>query len=93
MLAALTDHARIRMQQRGIPHGAVDLLLDYGRETRAGKGGRIVSFDKRSRRRVIRELGREALRLIERYRDAYAVVGADDAIVTVGHRQRRFEER
>jgi hypothetical protein len=93
MLAPVTNHARIRMQQRGIPDGAVDLLLDYGRETRAGKGRRIVSFDKRSRRRMFRDLGQAALRLIARYRDAYAVVGTDDAIVTVGHRQRRFEER
>jgi hypothetical protein len=30
MLASLTHHARIRMQQRGIPDGALDLLLDYG---------------------------------------------------------------
>jgi len=92
MLVPLTNHARIRMQQRGIPDGAVDLLLDYGRETRAGKGRRIVSFDKRSRRRILRELGQEVLRRIERYSDAYAVVGTDDAVVTVGHRQRRFEE-
>ena len=93
MLAPLTNHARIRMQQRGIPGGAVDLLLDYGREKRAGKGRRIVSFDKRSRRRILRELGEAALRRIERYLGAYAVVGTDDAIVTVGHRQRRFESR
>jgi hypothetical protein len=53
---------------------------------------RIVSFDKRSRRRILRELGQEVLRRIERYSDAYAVVGTDDAVVTVGHRQRRFEE-
>jgi hypothetical protein len=93
MLSPLTDHARIRMQQRGIPDGAIDLLLDYGRETRAGKGRRIVSFDKRSRRRMARELGEAVLRWAERYGDAYAVVGTDDAIVTVGHRQRRFESR
>lgn len=93
MLAAATNHARIRMQQRGIPDGAVDLLLDYGREIRAGKGRRIVSFDKRSRRRMARELGEQVLRRVERYLDAYAVVGTDDTIVTVGHRLHRFEER
>jgi len=92
MLAPVTHHARIRMQQRGIPDGAVDLLLDYGREKRAGKGRRLVSFDKRSRRRMARELGLAALRRIERYLDAYAVVGRDDTIVTVGHRRRRFED-
>ena len=48
MQAPLTDHARIRMQQRGI-------------------------------------------RAVERYLDAYAVVASDGAVVTVGHRFRKFE--
>jgi hypothetical protein len=47
MQSPLTEHARIRMQQRGIPRAALDIT--------------------------------------------YAVVGPDDAIVTVGHRHRRFE--
>ncbi len=53
MLAPLTTHARVRMQQRGIPPAALGVLLDYGREAH------------------------------------YAVVGPDDAMVTVGHRHRR----
>jgi hypothetical protein len=32
MQAPLTEHARIRMQQRGIPQAALDILLDFGRE-------------------------------------------------------------
>jgi hypothetical protein len=43
----------------------------------------------RSGRRAARALGQSFFRQVERFLDAYAVVGADDAVVTVGHRQRR----
>jgi hypothetical protein len=84
----LTDHARARMQQRGITTDALELLLDFARETHDHRGCTIVRFDKRSRRRVLRALGRDAYRRVERWLDAYAVVAEDDAVVTVGHRLR-----
>jgi hypothetical protein len=92
MLAPLTTHARVRMQQRGIPPVALDVLLDYGREAHDHRGCRIVRFDKRSRKRAERELGDRLYRSVERYFNAYAVVGSDDAVLTVGHRRRRFEK-
>ena len=51
MLAPLTTHARVRMQQRGIPPAALDVLLEYGKEAHDHRGCRIVRFDKRSRKR------------------------------------------
>jgi hypothetical protein len=89
MLAPLTTHARVRMQQRGIPPVALEVLLDYGREAHDHRGCRIVRFDKRSRKRAARALGESLFRRVERFLDAYAVVGPDDAVVTVGHRRRR----
>lgn len=87
MLAPLTTHARVRMQQRGISPVVLDVLLAYGREAHDHRGCRIVQFDKRSRRRAARELGGELFRRIERHLGAYAVIGPDDAVVTVGHRR------
>ena len=89
MLAPLTSHARVRMQQRGIPPAALDVLLEYGREAHDHRGCRIVQFDKRSRSRAARALG-DAFRRVERHLDAYAVLAADDAVVTVGHRLGRW---
>ena len=88
MHPSLTEHARARMQQRGISRDALELLLDFGRETHDHRGCTIVRFDKRSRRHVLRALGPEAFRRVERYFNAYAVVAEDDAVVTVGHRLR-----
>ena len=90
MQTPLTQHARTRMQQRGIHPVAVELLLDYGREAHDHRGCRVLCFDKRSRRRVARELGQERFRRVERYLDAYAVLAEDDAVVTVGHRVTRL---
>jgi Domain of unknown function (DUF4258) len=87
VLAPLTTHARVRMQQRGISPAVLDVLLAYGREAYDHRGCRIVQFDKRSRRRAARELGGELFRRIERHLGAYAVIGPDDAVVTVGHRR------
>jgi hypothetical protein len=44
-----TEHARTRMQQRGIPAAAVDLLIDYGKSAPAGEGCELVFFDKAAR--------------------------------------------
>jgi hypothetical protein len=90
MLSSLTNHARARMQQRGISPAALELLLEYGREAHDHRGCRIVRFDKRSRLRVLRELGPERFRRVERHLGAYAIIAADDAVVTVGHRVGRL---
>jgi hypothetical protein len=89
MLAPVTTHARVRMQQRGIPPAALAVLLEYGREAHDHRGCRIVLFDKRSRKRAAHALG-DTFRRIERHLDAYAVLAADDAVVTVGHRNGRL---
>ena len=49
MHSPLTEHARARMQQRGIPPTALDLLLDYGREAHDHRGS-IVTVGHRARR-------------------------------------------
>jgi hypothetical protein len=89
MLAPLTSHARVRMQQRGISPVVLDVLLEYGREAHDHRGCRIVHFDKRSRRRAAVALG-DAFPPLERHLGAYAVLAADDAVVTVGHRIGRW---
>lgn len=86
MPAPLTAHARARLQQRGIPPAALDVLLAYGQEAHDHRGCRIVRFDKRSRRRAAQALGPARYRDLEPHLDAYAVVGSDDRVVTVGHR-------
>ena len=86
----LSQHARVRSQQRGIPPLAVDLLLQFGTSEAAEGGVRKVFFDKAARRRVAAYAGPLADRLRE-YLDVYAVVGENDRIVTVAHRLDRIK--
>jgi exonuclease III len=81
MATPLTTHARVRMQQRGIPAAVLEDLLDYGRAMHDHRGATVLYFDRRAR---------SALRQAGRRLDAYAVVGGDGEIRTVGHRFKRL---
>ena len=85
-----SQHAMIRMQQRGIPAGMVDYLLAYGTERHDRCGGVIYHFDKSSRRRLERALGRTMVRKLKPFLSIYAVCRTDGTLVTVGHRHKRI---
>ena len=91
MIAAiLSEHARVRMQQRGIPGLALEALLSCGRQLYDHRGTRIVYFDTPSRERLKRLKGGVEYKAIEPWLDAYAVVGLDGCVKTVGHRYKRL---
>jgi hypothetical protein len=86
----VTRHAAARMQQRAVSAEVLDCLLAFGHEAHTHHGGGIVHFNKAARRRLLTSEGREAFKRLERYLNAYAVVGADGSVVTVGRRYRRI---
>lgn len=87
---ALTRHAAIRTQQRGIPPWFLALLLAHGRSRHDGHGAVIKTVDRAARQRLQMLLSRTEYAAAERYFDVYAVVATDDqAIVTAAHRTRR----
>ena len=89
MATYFTEHARARMQQRGISAAAIDVLLSYGRTSHDHHGGEIVFFDKAARARLAKKdpaAAREAARLAR----TYAILGSDGMVITVGHRYRRI---
>jgi len=84
----LTDHARIRLQQRGIPGWFLDLLVDHGRTHHDRHGAVIKTVDKSTRRQLQSVLSRTQYVAAERYFGVYAVL-ADQAVVTAAYRTRR----
>lgn len=86
----LTDHARARLQQRAIPLPILDCLLIYGRKVHDHRGGEIWFFDHKAKSRIRLAYGDDAFKSVERKLDAYAIVGSDGAVVTVGHRSKRI---
>lgn len=89
----LSQHARARMQQRGISAATIETLLDFGREVHVDRGCDLVFFDKRARVRLAKALishDRTAAAEAERVARSYAIVGSDGTVITVGHRYRRI---
>ena len=84
----LSEHARIRLQQRGLPRRVVDWLAAYG-EVDYQRGSQLYWFSQRSRRALERDLGRRMLKRHEKALNAYMVC-AEGQIATVGHRYQRI---
>ena len=89
-MLTLTHHAQARLQQRGIPHAVIENLVDFGNEAHDHRGSMIFYFDRHARAHLRAACGKDAYKRIEPHLDAYAVIGKDGAIITVGHRTRRI---
>lgn len=90
MLSPVSNHARTRLQQRGIPEIVMETLLDFGHEEFDHHGGAVVYLDHRTRQHLRRSLGKETYKQMEPHLDTFAVVAGDGTVVTVGHRTRRI---
>lgn len=90
MRPSLTNHARARFQQRGISNIVLDCLMHYGRKVHDHRGGEIVFFDHQARERLRRHADPANYNIVEPKLDAYAVIGPDGAVLTVGHRTKRI---
>jgi len=82
----LTGHAAVRLQHRGIPPWFLSLLVEHGKTTHDGHGAVLKSISKASKHRLRQVLTRHEYARAERYFGVYAVVAADDAVVTAAHR-------
>jgi hypothetical protein len=92
MYAAMTHHARVRLQQRGIPKLIVELLYRHGREVHQD-GSTVIHLDERAIRKAQEEL-RDTLMRFDKLADAYLIESASNgAVVTVGHRIKRISRR
>ena len=86
---ALTRHAGIRVQQRGVNREILGCLLDYGHQEPDQRGCNIVTFDVKSLKAIsfcgpLMVNGRAS-----DSRNLYAVVDSDGVVITSGHRFRR----
>ncbi len=86
-----SKHAQTRAQQRGIPP-FIDQWLDaYGEMIYDGRGGIQVVFTGTSVRQMERDFGREPLRRLHEYMDAYKIVSSHSGnCLTMGHRYKRL---
>jgi len=80
-----TQHAKARMQQRGIKPQWVDLVLEYGREVyQQGRHSYSVSLEKLGIQKLKTTYG--AIKDLNKLRQMYVVLADDGAIVTCAYR-------
>ena len=82
----LTNHAAVRIQQRGIPRWYLRLLLEHGKSTHDGHGAVLKSVARSTRARLQRVLTHEQYTQAERYFGVYAVVKDGNSVITAAHR-------
>lgn len=83
-----SQHAALRMQQRGISEQIVEHLLAFGR-TSYHKGREVVYFDHQTLSRLQR-VGEVSQQICQKLRRHYLVL-QDGDVVTVGHRTVHFK--
>jgi hypothetical protein len=89
MKQPLTEHAAVRIRQRGVDRQALECLLAYGSSVHDHRGAEILLFDKRAWKRMERAVDGVTLKRAAESRRLYAVRSLDGKLVTVGHRHRR----
>lgn len=86
----ITQHATIRMQQRGIREKTLDCLLKYGSKMHSDRGCFIMFFNKQARKRLQKIADSNLYKYLQSQLDAYAIVTAQGEVLTVGHRFKRI---
>jgi hypothetical protein len=87
-------HSEKRAQQRCIPPLITDLLDRFGEAQYDGHGGLIRFFDHKSVRKMEKAMGRQPVRCLSHWFDAYKVVSIEDGeTITIGHRYQRIFRR
>jgi len=89
MQIQLTDHAKHRMKQRCVPLAIIGWLLDFGEREKSGNC-EVVYFNKKSKKLLAKEVGKEIVKSVSKYLNAFAVVGKKDQIVTTGYRNKHI---
>ncbi|MBU0891455.1 MAG: hypothetical protein KKH21_11310 [Gammaproteobacteria bacterium] len=87
----ITHHGKLRQQQRGIPSVIVDLVLTYGSREHDNQGGVTSYLNRRSRKAIEQDKGREFLKRYDNQMNVYVVQSAvDGCVITCGHRHTRI---
>jgi len=73
-------HAQTRAQQRCIPPLVMEWLLAYGRRL-SSHGAERITFDKRSRRELARDVGVPVVKTMSRFLNTSLVVDPDTETV------------
>lgn len=81
----LTDHAKARSQQRGIPTSLIDLIVRYGTPKKVVGNAIAYEVNGRVKNRLIARL-KYLIRLIEKMPGKVIIESEDGAVLTTYHK-------
>lgn len=87
----VSDHAAVRVRQRGIAPDALRCLLAYGRREHDHLGAEIISFDQKSLELMRQRESKVTWLAAEKARSLYAVLSGDGCVITTGYRFQRIQ--
>jgi len=87
----VSQHAKVRMQQRAISEDMLESLLDFGQVKFNGQGTEILTFPKRVVKHLKKELDHKVFMKIERHLNLYAIMSSDGELITTGYRTKRLK--
>ncbi|CAM3158740.1 hypothetical protein [Vibrio rarus] len=79
----LTEHAKLRSQQRGITPDCIEVLNMFGCEIKHIQGAISLELDHREKKRL-RRVFKACMQLVEK--DNYAIVSERGIVITVAHK-------
>lgn len=84
----MSQHAKVRMQQRGIPEAVVDILVLYGTPVRKKGNALEYRFKKNEIARAVADL-QHTINSLKRAVNTSVLVSSDTGdVITVYHRQK-----
>ena len=76
-----SNHALLRMQQRGIKERTFSLLKDYGHFTYS-RGAVVLSLNKTEKSYIRSDLSKQAFKKVEKELNSYFVISQNGTIIT-----------
>ena len=91
MDVTVSQHAKVRMQQRAISEDMIESFLDFGQVKFNGQGTEILTFPKKVVKNLRKELDHKVFARIERHLNLYAIMSSDGELITTGYRTKRLK--
>jgi len=79
---SFSNHALLRMQQRGIKKRTLSLFIDYGHLTYSTDGAVVLSLNKIEKSFLRSDLGKHAFKKVEKELRSYFVISQDGKVIT-----------
>lgn len=80
----LSNHAHTRLQQRGIPRAAVDLVVHYGSPVRLPSGVFEYTLSSKRNDRIARREAND-IQLLGKARRVAVLIGEEGTVITAYH--------